>query len=765
MAEADLRSIVRDPRFQRSPSLDRKVEILSRADERFRGLDPSKQREIVRRIEAGLQAEESPQPTPGSGEGGGRDPGFLPNLPGLSTETPGVGEVGGFALRNLPRVAEAFRPSESDLRALLVGGGATLGSAAGIPTGPAGVVAGGALGAAQGSLASDVAGFDRSPSVIEGVKRAGEEGLLDLAFGAGGAVVGSAGRGVVRLATRLRDDMADLSSRFGVSLGLEDVSRNGFITRFRTSLGQFPLLTKPFTEATERKANQLAIAQNELLEEIAPRVDDTLVNVEGLRRSKGLFRLFRREVKKRGDALEELAKRTGSRIPTSFIKKRALDLLEDTGRTIPEARSRAGIPDDLSRNPAKAARQLLRLPDEISYKQFKTLRRLIDDNASELNRADRASDAREFLNFRDGSKLSLDAIEGPPEVVEKLQELKRFYATNKAIFETPTARKLGRFDRNLFSPGFEVRGTQESDQIIDVAFNSKSADAIRDLRRLIGPTNFRRQARRHVESVLDESIQINPPDAEKRAGEISINYKNLAKEFGLFRKSQDKRRSATRELLEGTGVTLRDLESFVKVARRSATQEVVEEAKFLRRSVQLSAARNLRGGLAKGVSGGVLAGGVAGGSAAGGVFGGVGSMGALLATFVGLRRFGRLITEPAALRSARRFMKPDASRDARRQALIRLARVLPDESAEEEIAAPLSLGVPNPIRPIRGPLRAGGRLGLGLLGEGIEGLMGLEQLGEPQRRGQRSGGGERAVELDPDQLSSLQKSREARTGR
>lgn len=147
-------------------------------------------------------------------------------------------------------------PTQDEVRGGVVAAGSTLGGTLGLPLGPPGVVAGSALGAAGASLASDVAGLDRSSTVGEGLKRAGWEGVYGAAGAALPPVVGDLGRRVFGRARNavmaLQPSVSALADRFGVRHGLEFISDT--LAMPRRVIGQMPLTGRAFNVASQNMA-------------------------------------------------------------------------------------------------------------------------------------------------------------------------------------------------------------------------------------------------------------------------------------------------------------------------------------------------------------------------------------------------------------------------------------------------------------------------------------------------------------------------------
>ena len=179
-------------------------------------------------------------------------------------------------------------------------------------------------------------------------------------------------------------------------------------------------------------------------------------------------------------------------------------------------------------------------------------------------------------------------------------------------FQSATAQKFGRVDRNLFNSTWAKAGTKEKDELFKDVFNLKSRDSLRQLQKLVGAKAVHRSLR----SLIDETIEGSSSVIRKRLLKIPDltggylrdditgalpDAQALAKLEKVLGIGTAKGEEVLTEALRYTGVGVKDLKNFFTLANASQSFYIPDASIFLQRRVTL-------GGLAAlGAAGGTLA--------------------------------------------------------------------------------------------------------------------------------------------------------------
>jgi len=571
-------------------------------------------------------------------------------------------------------------------RGTLTAAGGTLGGVLGAPAGPVGALAGGGLGAAAGSSAFDVANrairsFQGRPqpdvSVPEEAARAVQEGVTDVAFGAGAAALGPLVKSFKPLMGKLLGvsgeptrKIAEEAAKQGVPLAAVQVSKRPSVKGFSRVLGIFPFVGTPFKDLAKASGQAVEDRASSILNEIAPTATVADLGVDLTKAAKGRFKQFKSVASSLYDDFAKQAEAAGnpSIVPTDSTRQVANQIRDQraAGRVlVPGARGAQKTlvqPEEL-RNPLdQFFDNFANIPERLTVTQARGLQRSLNEATKRASSQgfdiSRAGQIKQALE-QDLNNLDIGNL--PPEIgqsiVGSMNRANRFFAEGIKPFQTATGKKFGRVDPNIFSPKFGKAGSANADEAFKAVVNSRSPQAMADLRRLVGPQAMKGVARRNVEDALAKAQASGAP----KGSSLSFDPGNLATNLGLD--SADGRKVLA-ESLKGTDITVDQLEKFVDVARAASDFTVPDVSSFLQRRFTLGGVRSILGGatLAAGVSSPP-----------------VGVALAILA-----RKGSQVLSSPSALRAMTNALDDTVSDQVRRAAVLRLARaVVPDDEAPE----------------------------------------------------------------------------------
>jgi len=633
--------------------------------------------------------------------------------------------------------ARQFIPTEQQMRPVFPSVGAAIGGLGGglvgLPTspftGPAGPALGAAtgasLGAGAGSLLADVVGVDRSQSMGEALGRAGNEMALETVFRGLGQQLPAILRSAKTRIANVEKGVVGLGERFGVQLGIEDVTPRKFLQGFRSVAGRFPLIAQPLNEASKRRSQQLATALIREFDEVAPvagkvsSLGDLAIDRAGAR-----FKAARNLIAEESKKIDAVAKATGARVPMDFTRNAAAEIIEESTKRLP-TQTVVNEAGETLRRPIRVAggatdrllRQLANV-DDMSIAQYRTLSKQLNNKITELTTKGLREDAGRLLAVKDAVEKDFLNIQGPPDLVNRVVRFNKTFHAIMDSFERPAAQRFAAVDKRIFDFGYKLHGRQSADQFADSMFSDKlfrtSPRAVRDLRGLVGDEVFRQSYRRHLDDVFDAALDVDPG-----AGRASLNLQRLEKSLGLFR-PKSVEREATAEALRGTGQTVENLEKFMDLARTVSRSNAVDVSQFVAR-------RGILGGF-KSVARSFVPGAPAGGD--GGLVEMVQSAPQVATLILSLRGFGRFLTDPNALRQVSHAMAPNVTPATRMAALNKAARIAGFRSLVHALGPDSTADQADPFRLFRGPQGAVAQGALALTPPGAA-TLGAARIGAP----------------------------------
>lgn len=565
--------------------------------------------------------------------------------------------------------------------------GGMVGGVAGIPaTFAGGPIIGGALGVAAGSAAFDLLrelrGEDVGTSFDVG-ERAAKEAVTDIAFNLGFTGAGRAISGGRQLVSRLSgigpqgEQAAKEALEQGVQLSRADVSNLSIVQKSANILGRFPLLRRPFVKAAERKGYQLLSAKERLFLKLGPSIEiaEAGENLHVFARQE--FKAFRNHINGLYEDARNIARQTeeahGAFTPTDSLKEAAAEAADELARRAPLTKGGKRIGGTTLRKEIEDFVEDIQNLDD--FTTIEKIDGLMDEFDSLMVRArNDGLSVNSLLRIKGGARQAINDI--PPqfeEVKQAFAKADQEFAELSRTFETPTAQRVGRVQKNLFNVRvLDAPGTKDVDELFDIAFNDKSAQSMRDLRKLVGEKQFRQAFRVHLDNAFDAAR-----DAAKN--EQLFDPTVMAKRLGLLNK-RSKEYTALAEALKGTGVKPSDLEQFLKVADKAFTTGIPNASEFIARRATLGGFRSA----VRAVVGSPLAQGAAaaGGGALGAVTGGV----SIPMTVVGILtvlKTADILASPLNIKLATRALDTTIPASARRQAVLRLVRQFPELLSDE----------------------------------------------------------------------------------
>lgn len=564
-------------------------------------------------------------------------------------------------------------------------GGAFLGTPGGPPGmaigGTAGLLGGATMGAAAGSLMFDsiddvvrfFRGTQRERDVFDPTFRAIQEAREEFMFTAAAGSLGPFIRRIKPVAGKLLGvgkegarRIADLAEAQQIPIGVIQATKSKAVKGVSRVLGVFPFVNVPFRKASETATQAVDARFNDILNTLAPNATVSDLGVDLTKAAETKFGKFRRvagALYKRFDDLAASAS-VPDFVPTENVRRLANELITRaeegrialrSGETL-KAPSADQVQDFLG--------QLSDLPERMTVIQARELQRTLQNLIGSAGRdgfdIGRLVDAKKALEVDLNNPLvDLLPREEADTIVDSLNKANDFYASTIKRFQTPTAGKFGRVDRNIFKSGAFKAGSVNEDELFASVFSTKSPQALDDLRALVGAEQFRSTGRTFLNRSFNQSI------SGVKGRSVAFNADDFAQRIGL---TTDDGRKSLQKMLKGSLVTVKEMENFVDVTRAAGSFTVPDVSVFLQRRLTLTGLRNIAGGLT------MLAG------------AGVNPV-ATAAAVLMARQAGKILTNPAQLRLMTRVLDETIPNQQRRALLLRLGRLVLDGSDEPEAGA------------------------------------------------------------------------------
>lgn len=601
-----------------------------------------------------------------------------PNVPALTRAT------GGFVTRPLMEAA-----------------GATIGSVpaflAGTPTGPGAIatgLAGATLGAGAGSSAFDIlntlvrkfqgediplvgreaesveAFAEETSKAFEKPLKAAKEEFL---FTGGALGLGPVFRAFKPLAGKAlglggKAALADSAAAQNIPLGPIQATDSKAVKGVARVLGVFPFVGKPFKEGAKASGEAVTRRFGDILNELAPNATLNELGVDLTQAAGKRFKKFRRVTEALYGRFDDAAARVSNPafVPTDDIVSVSKELTETASEGAIKLRSGGPLKRPITDPTATFVEQLADLPETLTVKQVRQLQRDLQEAMSKAS-AD-GFDISRLVKVKVGLESALNnpridllSEAEASEVVSSLRRANGFYAETIKTFQTQTAGKFGRIDKRIFRAGPNQAGSVNADESFKAVFNAKSPGGLQDLRKLVGRATFQKSSRKFLEGAYAGALNTSNAKA------IEFNADKFSDAIGL---SSAEGRASLKAMLEGTGVTTKNIEKFLDVARAAGSFAVPDTSIFLQRRLTLGGVSALTGA-------GTL--GIAASSS---------PLTAVVAVLM-TKKAGKILMSPENLKAMTRVLDDTVPQQQRRALLLRTARQILAENEEDERRSPV----------------------------------------------------------------------------
>jgi hypothetical protein len=373
----------------------------------------------------------------------------------------------------------------------------------------------------------------------------------------------------------------------------------------------------------------------------------------------------------------------GHIVPTNRIKQATQEVYDDV-MNIPKDR----ITDEplelflgVQKDAERWLTQMERLGPNATLAQVRNLRRLVSQDLEKLGDGEYAKFALQRYKNAMTDAIHVDSVaalkaQGTPEynaVANALQLANLTYKTFKDFTRSTAGQQF-----ELVNPKFwkaatlegklVQNGSENADQMFGLAFNTgmRSPQYLRDMREIMGEKTFNTAAGNYLRNAMDKAFksgelqatsgmvqtlqspgyQMGKLEGMKTPAKFSEDAFRTALGLGRGGPFKSAGSGALKELFKLTGskVTVQNVDSLMTILARYPIN--MDLATMAARRIPLAGSKGalsvVSGGLARGAAG-------VGGVAAGGAV--MGTMGGALAMMLVLNQFGRVLSNPNALKS------------------------------------------------------------------------------------------------------------------
>ena len=282
-------------------------------------------------------------------------------------------------------------------------------------------------------------------------------------------------------------------------------------------------------------------------------------------------------------------------VKSGFFENSGLSRAEGAGlKDLIETMRRYQI--NIKNNGGKVSYETIRnFNDDISglFKDLTEGDKAFKDGFSKLLAQFRGANDDILLNINE--TLIKDGI--PEELLEGIlkdhNNANVFTAAFKKLYESPTGNIFGRYEKNLFQPGF-IQEKQSRDQLLKSLLSIKSPDMLKDLQKLIGPNQMKIYINEYLSGAFARSVSDKSKDLLGRTKQLNFEPNKLAKELGFDIRGKDE---FVDEIFKIAGVNKQQIKDLITSGAFLEGIQIGNPSSFLQRRFQLTGMNNILGSI------------------------------------------------------------------------------------------------------------------------------------------------------------------------
>ena len=501
-----------------------------------------------------------------------------------------------------------------------------------------------------------------------------EEMKVDLATSAGASAAfrgaSLAGRAAFDFLTGVTGDakktVMEIAREFGVKLPQVSASSN-IASGYNKIIGRFPFIGSPAMKQGSERLEEVADSAQRLFKRHAPIASIPEVSEYLSTAARGKYEAFHKEAGRLYDNYRDFARQEGDIIPVGPIDQSVENALAKMDRLLS---SQSGEPRRAVRDEyAKVIDAFTDVLDEtagkdmISVDTMDALVEMLEGSLRQMKVEGKGSGTlfSAITDVVSGLEQAERSIRAGSPAAQALKDADTFYAKFMSTFETPVGRQFTREDPGAFRSRSRMTREQarpkfNQDELYNLVFSSKSADAQRTLRDIVGQDAYREAVASHVEQAVQSAIK-----------DGRVDTRSLKEALGFT--SDQRKANALGAALQASGVDKQRLDLYINMLDRLDPVALQDVSTFVARRAALgglnSAVRSL------GIGSAILG----GGAATGGL--------PVLGITVGLRWLTGSLNNPLIEKELRRLSKLSPNSQAARNTATRVIRIMTEDALDE----------------------------------------------------------------------------------
>jgi hypothetical protein len=495
--------------------------------------------------------------------------------------------------------------------------GGTAGFIAGTPLPGFGNLVASAVGATGGGqlydLIETLRGNQEPRNLPESAKSTVKDLVTEGVYTAGFGALPVVGQGIKRRVYGIKDNISaqklyEAGKRLNVPLNLAGITEKGIPLAYQKVVGVFPFLGTPLRKGYEKQKTALNTVADDILNSFGPNVSLAKLGVKVYKAarktnlkfrkiSSGLYNQFTKDVAALPEDLRNV-----------IGLKNAKETVTQLEKELPKFKvmSEKGIVDSTKLSPRENPiydylQKIKSIQGNIDPIQYKSLQQDINFLIKEANPEDvrRLKIVKEGLekDFLDLSFIkNVITAKNNPELqilydnVTKSHGIaNKFYSEGMKKFETSTAKRFQRADKNIFSSQLFKSGTINQDELIKAVIKLDSPQAIKDLKSLMPDKVYKKVMRAFVDKAFDAGLI---KDVEK----TRLNYDvNKIKDVIGFQGKNKERLDVLKEVFKSSDVSFSKFNDFLTLASKYQGSALSDPSTFVARRVILGGAKSIPG--------------------------------------------------------------------------------------------------------------------------------------------------------------------------
>lgn len=487
-------------------------------------------------------------------------------------------------------------------------------------------------------------------------------------------------RGFTKSGGKANMQLADYAAENGINLLPIQVGNSRIPRGFVSVMGKFPLVGRPIAKRIMQSDKEFQEAFSKLPKEIAPLATMDEVTKRVVIDAQDKFKAVADDFAAQRAKIFANADAAGIGVVPNDTVSSAMDILKKIGAETP----RVGGPVEAGMTgPMKDVKKFLEndlLPivrttqsglqetSKQSMTQMNTILEMVDTKIAKLysdGSAPAIRMARRLEDLKQSVQLDMyTKMKGPGAGLagKDLQELDQEYSLtmNKLFNGTKAGSKINMIKGGVY--GIGENAVPDVDKLTSILMKDDSIEGLNRLKEIVTPETFKAMSASKIDSIFEGATHVDQNSLR------SLDIQGLRKELG-FTNPDGLRYKSIKHMLElSGGVSMDQLDTFLKIGERIGSVEAPNASTFIAR-------RATMGGL-HAIASAIIP--VASGPALGSHGGMIGTLIGGLVTIGGPRFAGHVLTDPLASKYLTKVMQPEMNKVARKKAFLGLAHVAID---------------------------------------------------------------------------------------